>query len=79
MGRAFSLGRTRLQQQLSGKHTDVTLEGFIWEAMSISDLLDGGGRELHHGSRLDSRHHRESGSDTEMSSHGSELTEELCR
>ena len=23
---------------------------FTWEAMSISDLLDGGGRELHHGS-----------------------------
>ena len=53
MGRAIALGGIRLQQQLSGEYIDDALRGVIQEAMSISDLLDGGGRRIHHGSRFD--------------------------
>ena len=47
--------------------------------MSISNLLDGGGRELHHRFGFDQRHLSEGGLDTETSSHSSEPTEELRR
>ena len=47
--------------------------------MSISSLLDIGGRELHHRSRFDQRHLNEGGLDTETSSHGSDPVEELHR
>ena len=45
--------------------------------MSISSLLDGGGKKLHHRSEFDKRHLSEGGLDTETSSHRSELIEEL--
>ena len=46
----IALSGIRLQQQLSGEYTDGTLRGFVREAMPITDLLDRGGRELHHSS-----------------------------
>ena len=47
--------------------------------MSISSLLDGGGKEPHHKSGFDQRHLSEGGVDTEMTSHGLKPTEELRR
>ena len=45
--------------------------------MSISSLLDGGGRELYHKFGFDQRHLSEDVLDTETSSIGSEPVEEL--
>ena len=47
--------------------------------MSIPDLLDRGGRELHHQSGFDSGHLLDDGFDSESPSYGSEQTEELRR
>ena len=47
--------------------------------MSISYLLDRGGREIVHRPGFGNGHLRECGLDMEASSHNSELTEELRR
>ena len=74
---ALTLSGIRLQQQLSSKYTNGTLRGLRWEAMSIPDLLDRGGRELHHWSGVDSKHLSEGGFDSEAPSYGLEHKEEL--
>ena len=47
--------------------------------MSISGLLDRGGREIRYRSEFGKGHLEKGGLDTETSSHGSELAEELRR
>ena len=47
--------------------------------MSISSLLDGGGREIRYRSRVGKRHLRKDGLDTKTSSHSSKPAEELRR
>ena len=45
--------------------------------MSISGLLDGGGREIRYKSKFGKGHLRKDGLDTKKSSHGLKPTEEL--
>ena len=47
--------------------------------MSISGLLDGGGREIRHRFEFGKGHFGKGGLDKEVSSHGLEPTEELYR
>ena len=47
--------------------------------MSISSLLDGGGKEIHYRSGFGKGHHEKGGLDTEVSFYGLEPVEELCR
>ena len=47
--------------------------------MLITDMLNRGGRELHHWSRSDSRYLREGGFNIAASSHSLESVEDLCR
>ena len=51
----------------------------VWEAMSISGLLDGCGREIRYRSGFGKGHLEKYGLDRETSSHGSEPTKKLCR
>ena len=49
----IALSGIRLRQQLSGKCTNGTIGGTVWEAIQVTDRLDRGGRELHYWSRSD--------------------------